>query len=54
MIYIASAFISLFITSVLIIALVWCNYQYKRLTKSTAEFMKTIIKSMDERKDLHE
>ena len=49
MIYIASAFISLFITSALIIALVWCNYQYKRLTRSVTEFMKTIIKSMNER-----
>ena len=49
MIYIASAFISLFITSALIIALVWCNYQYKRLTRSATEFMKTIIKSMNER-----
>lgn len=49
MIYIASAFISLFITSALFIALVWCNYQYKRLTRSTREFMKIIIKSMNER-----
>lgn len=49
MIYIASAFISLFITSALIIALMWCNSQYKRLTRSTQEFMKTIIKSMNER-----
>ena len=49
MIYIASAFISLFITSTLIIVLMWCNYQYKRLTRSTKEFMKTIIKSMNER-----
>lgn len=49
MIYIASAFISLFITSALIIALMWCNYQYKRLTRSTKEFMKMIVKSMNER-----
>lgn len=49
MIYIASAFISLFITSALIVALVWCNYQYKRLTRSTKKFMKLIIKSMNER-----
>lgn len=49
MIYIASVFISVFITSALIIALVWCNYQYKRLTRSTQKFLETIIKSMNER-----
>lgn len=49
MIYIASAFISMFITSALLIALVWCNYQYKRLTRSTKKFLETIIKSMNER-----
>lgn len=50
MIYIASAFISAFITSALVIALVWCNYQYKRLTRSSTEFMKAIIKSLNEKR----
>lgn len=49
MIYIASAFISLFITASLIITALYLKTLYYKALDNTTEFLKMIINSMNEK-----
>lgn len=50
MIYIASAFISFFITTSLLVTALYLKLLYYKVLNSTTEFMKAIIKSLNEKR----
>lgn len=50
MIYIASAFISLFITASLIMTALYLKRLYYKAIDNTSEFIKTVVKAMSEKR----